>query len=232
MAVRHLLRGLLVVLGLASPALAEKPAGGPAADPAQTGRIVDGIVAKVNGEPVFLRDLRVEYWLREDSADRAAEGQALLDAVVDRRILVHEARRLKYGPADPDAGEAEAERLRRRLATRSPKAGAAIEPSEVLAWVRAEMAIRELIDWRVEALISASEFEIEEYHAAHRTEIGEKLTAEAREKVRRNVRALKFDRQYREWFNGLKRRSRVEKYLQEAPWDRFDFRSFVWATAP
>lgn len=96
------LAALALLVAFAQPAAAE-PAAAPSAQPQSSARVLDGIVAVVDGDPISLRELK-RYGIEGAPflpPDVRADYRMLLDSMIERRLLKAEFE--KNGIQAPDA---------------------------------------------------------------------------------------------------------------------------------
>ncbi|MBI2060058.1 MAG: hypothetical protein HYT87_09835 [Nitrospirae bacterium] len=196
-----------------------------ASSPPKAARIVDGIIAKVNGEPVFLRGMKADYWLAQGGGAKTRIRDRM-DRVLDRKLLAQEAERLKMGAGDAEELAREVQKKVRDLGARTGGGKGGVSREEIERWVREDLAIRVLKEKRIGLLVVVSDSDVETYYAEHAGEFGGAALTGVRHKVVDRIYRKKFDEQYDRWFTSLKRRSQFEVFLDEDPWKTFDFEAY------
>ncbi len=195
-------------------------AGGIGADSiaAQAPVVIDRIMAIVSGGLILRSD--VEAALRLGLVTPPAEGdrlQVALDRLIERRLMLLEADR--YGPPEPtgaeiDAGLAE---IDTRIAS-GDRLDAILRSSgftldQLRLWVRDDLRIRNYIQQRFGAALTAADDDILEYYRSHPKEFTREGAVrpfpEVRDEARQGLLAERRAMLIREWLAGLRRRTEV-----------------------
>jgi hypothetical protein len=199
--------GLGIVVGLAQTATS-----------AQAPVVIDRIMAIVSGGLILRSD--VEAALRLGLVTPPAEGdrlQVALDRLIERRLMLLEADR--YGPPEPTGAEIDAALadIDKRIAS-GDRLDAILRSSgftldQLRLWVRDDLRIRNYIQQRFGAALTAADEDILEYYRSHPKEFTREGAVrpfpEVRDEARQGLLAERRAMLIREWLAGLRRRTEV-----------------------
>jgi hypothetical protein len=176
-------RAAAVILGalLAAPGVAQ-------------GRVVERILAVVDGRPLLLSEVTVLERLR------GLERKAAVDALIDERLMFREAARLPEAVVSAE----EEERAYRDLAARLPAAAAASEEN-LRRLARRQTAILKYIDYRFRPQVRVEDAAVRsawEQERAARPDTPPFEEAAAR--VRARLEAAELDQRIEQWVKELR----------------------------
>jgi hypothetical protein len=196
------------LLGLAAclaPALAAASA------PAQTW--FDALVARVNGQPILASDLAVEDALygkgRAFSAMDAATRDALLNRLIQRRLLLAEAERFGVAKPSEAAVDQQVAVLKKRLGP-SP---AGLDSAPLRATVRSRLWADDFVDARIRAFVFIRDAQVAEALKNRTVPTDPAAKASLESQVRSELAAQEADRRLARYLSRLEGRATIRRYL-------------------
>ena len=140
--------------------------------------LVDRIVATVNAEVITASELgnstALNLRLGNTERDRSALEAETLDGLITRRLLIQEARRLRFVEVSDLELSAELENLRKRFASDKAfndfPAGLDMTPQELAHMVRERLVVERFVEKKVGLFVRVSREEAQSYFNEHAPE--------------------------------------------------------------
>ncbi len=183
------------------------------------GRLLDEVLASVNGQVICRSDLALQR-LFEELGGRPEEAQdsVLLQRMIDRCLVLQEIRRLGMGRVD-EADVAEREKLLRGLllrfaAVRDPQLQD-LALARLRSWLTENRMIQKFVDLRFGATVTISEERVEAYLAEHALPgaPGDGRDQETRLLVEELLRQRAINDELARWLASRRERAVIEMYL-------------------
>lgn len=199
---RRTIIGILAVLLPASPAQAE---------------LVERVVARVNTEVITLSELRQAAALNEAIGgaprDRRAFEAEILEGLINRELLLQEARRLAFAEATDGDVSAERARLATRLGSEAALAAVAaragISEEELRRMLAERLMAERFLEKRVGLFVRVSRQDAEKYFREHPKEFGSRPFRDAAKQITLLLTARKTDEQIMQYLAELRSRADV-----------------------
>jgi peptidyl-prolyl cis-trans isomerase SurA len=194
--------GILVVLLPAAPAAAE---------------LIDRVVARVNTEVITLSELRQAETLNEAIGgaprDRKAFESEILEGLINRELLLQEARRLAFAEATDSEVNAEMTRLVTRLgsekALANTMARAGINDEELRRMLAERLMAERFLEKRVGLFVRVSRQDAEKYYREHTREFGSRPFRDAAKQITLLLTTRRTDEQIMQYLAELRARADV-----------------------
>lgn len=205
---------VVAMLAVASPATSLAVNDNTAVPVVQRGfELFDASVATVNGEVLFLSDLRRETCLARCAAWPGASmtettTEAVRDRMVSDAIVLQEQRKLGLGTVDNGVLASVSSEARKRLVACADLCVAGITDSFLADWARRRLLVRDFLDKRVNAFVDVREEDV-------RTEMDDRQDSGAapedssEEVVRRDLRIAKAREELKNWFAKATAKARI-----------------------
>lgn len=173
--------------------------------------LIDRVLATVDGHVITLSDVRAvrALGLVPEATQASGDGDAALEALIDRVLVLAEVDR--YMPPEPDPaavdrGVADV-RAKHAGSYQSVLVTSGLDESFVRLWIRSELRIEGYLAQRFAGVVEPSEDDIEAYRRAHASE-GRPLDEAA---VRTAVTTQRRQALVREWIDGLRARATITR---------------------
>jgi hypothetical protein len=131
--------------------------------------VIDRVVARVNGNPITLTDLRAAVGLGLIQAPAGADLQPALQQIIDRRLQLDEVER--FPPPEPtsEAVDAELAALRARAGAALPALmeSTGLDEARLREAARQNVRLRAYLDQRFGTTVQVSDEEVDQYYRAH-----------------------------------------------------------------
>jgi hypothetical protein len=193
----RLLATLTIVIAAAMPSLAQD-------------QIIDRVLATVDGHIITLSDVRA---VRALGLVRVPDGNTsarpILDALVDRVLVLEEVDRYQPPEPDPASIEREAAAIRASHASSydATLVNAGLDESFVRQWVRNTLRIDGYLAQRFAGVLEPTDDDVEGYRRTHADRVAN-LTDE---QLRATVTAERRTTLVREWIDGLRARATITR---------------------
>jgi hypothetical protein len=181
--------------------------------------VLDRLLAIVNGEVVTLSDVRAARQLKLISGAEGMTDEQLLDALIERRLMVAEV--AKYTAAEPPAADIDARRkswegsLPRGTNAAAALASAGMRSAALTAWFRDDLRLAAYLDQRFTAAAQPTRQQAVEYFQTHAADFevnGVTPKFESVEpEVRRRVAAERRATRINDWVASLKQRAEIRR---------------------
>jgi hypothetical protein len=185
--------------------------------------LIDRVLASVNGEVITLSDLRQAQAFNAALGGGEAGGPAAsetLEGLVNRRLILQEAARVKFEPVpDQDAADA-LDKLRRRLGTeeayRKLLDDMGAGENQLRRLLKEQLVVQRFLDKKIGLFARATRDEVQEYYAGHPREFSGKSFAEVQKELTVVLSQQKAGQQLEQFIADLKGRADIRmNRLQE-----------------
>jgi parvulin-like peptidyl-prolyl isomerase len=158
--------------------------------PAAQSAYLDRVVASVNNEVITLSDLRSAVTFNRSGGSRQ-EGRQLaaetLDGLVNRKLLLQEALRLRFAEVSDAEVRAEGERFQRGFASddayREFLKRADLAESRLLLMLRERLVVERFVQRKIEMYARVSREDVQAYYDEHRTEFAGRRFSEVQAEI-------------------------------------------------
>jgi hypothetical protein len=223
---RLLLVATLLLLHV-SPALGAMAQDAASSEP----RILDRIVAVVDGDPILYSDIDRLIGLGtirpEPGESRAALERRALERIIDNRLRLHELDRFGYDQAPIEEIDRRYQRIRDRFATeadfRAELERLGLDDEKLRLLVARQIAILTFVEERLGPRVFVGVEEIRRYYEeelvpelARRGEKAPPIEA-VREEIRGVLRERRLNEEIDLWTAGLRAKADVEEFLESGP---------------
>jgi hypothetical protein len=185
-----------------------------AAAPAPAQTWFDALVARVNGQPILASDLAVEDALygqgRPFPAMDEATRDALLNRLIQRRLLLAEAERFGVAKPTEAAVDQQVAVLKKRLGP-DP---AGLDPATLRATVRSRLWADDFVDARIRAFVFIRDAQVAEALKNRTVPTDPAARASLESQVRSELAAQEADRRLARYLSRLEGRSTIRRYLE------------------
>jgi hypothetical protein len=179
--------------------------------------LIDHIVAAVNNEVITASELRQAVALNERlgraSADRKALEDETLEGLINRRLLVQEARRLRFVDISDQELGAEVERLRMRLGSGAGFAGLLetldMTEQELARMLGERLLAEKFVEKKVGLFVRVTHEEAESYFEEHREEFPDKRFPDVQKAITAFLTEHKIEQQLDQYVAELRDRADI-----------------------
>jgi parvulin-like peptidyl-prolyl isomerase len=177
--------------------------------------VVDRILAVVDNQLITLSDLQRYRTLFAPEAN----PEDLVQELIDRALLLHEARRFDIDEPTPDELAAAAAELAKRLGGRdrlaAVRAQLGLAPSDLDRLVAEQLLVRRLVEQRIEFFVFVNPTEVDDVYAAEAE--SERFAGMAPEEAKRQIEQRLFQAKVREKQRSYLARLRTRSTIQLNP---------------
>ena len=179
-------------------------------------RLLDRVLARVNGNPITLTDVQAAMGLGVIQVPAGAEGVAAgTQQMIDRQLELEEVLRFPPPEPDPTAVMREAARLKMNAGTRLPELmpSTGITEQRVVDVARDTLRIAAYLDQRFGVAVQVSDEEVAAYYRTHEAEFtrgGEAMPFEEAEPIaRQRVSSERRRATVEQWLRDLRSRADI-----------------------
>ncbi len=184
--------------------------------PAADAVLVDRIVAAVNNEIIALSDLRQAVAFNE-ALGGARNGKRIeaetLEGLINRRLLLQEAYRLKFAEVSPQDAAAEVGKLRQRLgsedAFRAFLARTGMNEEQLTRMLGERLLVERFVEKKIALFARVSRDEAQRYYAGHPDTYRGRPFPEVQSSIIALLTAQKVDQQLDQYITELRERARI-----------------------
>ena len=186
----------------------------PSAAPAE---LVDHIVAAVNNEVITASELAHTMALNERLGRLEPDGKTLeaetLDGLINRRLLVQEARRLRFVEVSDQEISAEVERLRKRFGSDDAFSGFLstldLAEPELARMLGEQLLVEKFVEKKVGLFVRVTREEVQNYFDSHAAEFQGKHFQDAQKAITELLTEQKVGQQLDQYVGELRGRADI-----------------------
>lgn len=179
--------------------------------------LIDRVVAAVNTDVITWNDLRQAVGFNEavggGERDRERMTVQTLDGLINRKLLLQEARRLKFVEVLPEDVEAEREKLKARLGSEQAFSGLlsrlGMSREELDRMLGERLLVERFIEKKISLLVRVRHDEALAYYEGHPDELRGKRFSEVQKKIIAVLTEEKIGRQVDEYVAELRSRAEI-----------------------